>query len=99
MSRHTPAPWINDSMEFSAGWRCLVTAGDRQFDIADPRERHTDEEDFANACLITAAPDLLDSLRIVRDWMDDPSINAQCPFSAEVASAIRLAVAKAEDRS
>lgn len=49
----------------------------------------------ADAHLISAAPDLLDQLRKVRDWMDDPVQNMQCPFGVELASAIRLAVAKA----
>jgi hypothetical protein len=45
------------------------------------------------------APDLLEALRAVRDWMDNPELNAICPLDVETASAIRVAVAKAEGRS
>jgi len=54
-------------------------------------------EDIAR--LIAAAPDLLAQLKAVRDWMDDPQINMRCPFSVEMASAIREAIAKAELQS
>lgn len=68
MSGHTPGPWKDDSILFSAGWRCVVRLpGDRLIDIADPRDRKTDDEDKANAALIASAPDLLverDSLKL-----------------------------------
>ncbi len=61
---HTQGEWINDSMLFSAGWRCIVNLpGDRCIDIADPRNRPTDEEDYANAQLIATAPKLLAACR------------------------------------
>jgi len=52
-----------------------------------------------HAQLLAAAPDLLAQLKAVRDWMDDPQINMRCPFSIEMASAIREAIAKAELQS
>lgn len=72
LESHTPGPWKNDSMLFSAGWRCIVNAGNRSFDIADPCDRITDAVDVANARLIAAAPDLLEALKkvatITADW-------------------------------
>lgn len=62
---HTPGPWKNDSMKFSAGWRCVVNLpGGRSIDVADPRNRATDDEDVANAELISQAPTLSEKLRI-----------------------------------
>lgn len=68
MNRHTRGPWKDESMLFSAGWRCVVNLpGGRSIDIADPQNRKTDDEDKANAVLIASAPDLLverDSLKL-----------------------------------
>jgi|SRR4029079_14755025 len=68
MTGHTPGPWRDASMLFSAGWRCIVNLpGGRSIDIADPQNRMTDEEDRANAALIAAAPEILaerDRLRL-----------------------------------
>lgn len=68
MSGHTPGPWKDDSMQFGTGWRCVVNMpGGRSIDIADPRNRKTDDEDKANAALIASVPDLLverDSLKL-----------------------------------
>ena len=44
------------------------------------------------------APEMLDTLRKVRDWMDGPD-NFNCPIPNPLASQIRVAVAKAEQRS
>lgn len=51
----TPGPWVNASMKFSAGWRALVHAGRRNIDLADPRDRATDDTDNANAEFIAHA--------------------------------------------
>ena len=60
MSTHTPGPWKDGSLHFSSGWRCVVNLpGGRSIDVADPRNRPTDDEDKANAALIAAAPDTL----------------------------------------
>jgi len=67
-SGHTPGPWKDASMFFSAGWKCVVhLPGGRYIDVADPRDRKTDDEDKANAALVASAPDLLaerDSLKL-----------------------------------
>lgn len=61
---HTPGPWKNDSMEFTAGYRCVVNMPNgRSVDVADPRDRKTDQEDVANARLIAAAPVMLDLMK------------------------------------
>ena len=49
--------------------------------------------------VVGPADGTLEVLRKVRDRIDDPHINPICPFDDELASAIRIAVAKAEGKS
>lgn len=61
---YTLGPWRDGSLSFSTGWRCVVNLPNgRCIDVADPRNRPTDEEDRANARLIAAAPELLAALK------------------------------------
>lgn len=65
-ARHTPGPWRNDfGVEISAG-ECVSICGMR-FPFND------DPEKAANACLISAAPELLEAVERleagVRLWM------------------------------
>jgi len=61
---HTPGPWMNGSMEFTAGYRCVVNLPNgRSVDVADPRNRKTDPEDMANARLIAAAPEMFELIK------------------------------------
>jgi hypothetical protein len=41
----------------------VETSNGRCIDIADPRNRKTDEEDLANARLIAAAPEMYEALK------------------------------------
>lgn len=95
--KHTPGPWTITS------WATGAVNGPHDRMVAsvygDHADCQRDERQDANARLIAAAPDLLEALRKVRDWMDDPVENMRCPVDMELASAIRIAVAKAEGRS
>lgn len=77
MMKPTAEPWKNDSMKFSAGWRCVVTLPDgRAIDVADPRNRETSLEDVANAELTADGPTMLRLLAEVRAlWIlrDNPN--------------------------
>jgi len=78
VSAHTPGPWRDDSMKFTGGWRCLVSAGIRVIDVCDPRNRKTDDQDAANARLIAAAPDLLEAAKQAIFGMDGGTDDALC---------------------
>jgi len=77
----SPGPWEDQSMEFTAGQRCVVrTSSGRSIDVADPRDRKTDLEDRANARLVAAAPDLAGALEKAiaaaheEEWYDMPGL-------------------------
>lgn len=96
MTMHTPGPWIDESMEFSAGWRCIVRAGQREFDIADPRDRKTDSEDAANARLVAAAPELLDACNMANVVFAE-FVNESSPVAIiAIHKKLAAAIAKAE---
>ena len=87
---HTPGPW--HSMEFSdvvtsqSGW--VVARGGP---VGGSRPA-ADEEVWANARLIAAAPDLLEACITAIDWLADKGVD---PNHSE-AKRIRAAIAKAE---
>lgn len=60
MTKHTPGPWeCRPSNEY--GWTYEITN----------KEGNDDTQAEANARLIAAAPDLLEALQSVHQWMDD----------------------------
>ncbi len=72
MPSHTKGDWVNDSMLFSGGWRCIVNLpGNRCIDVADTVNGETDEEDYANAQLIATAPKLLAACRAAIKAMEN----------------------------
>jgi len=96
---HTPDPWwIDDRRESGGALQIQARHRGEGSSYCVATVNHWDQPN-ANAGLIAAAPDLLASLRAVRDWMDNPELNAICPLDTATASAIRIAIAKAEGRS
>ena len=90
MSKHTPGPWTVDRT--SKGWEVLPPPevdGGVAF-VFD----HGNTEDNANACLIAAAPELLEALKLFADG----SCDSGCADSSEKCNGCRAraAIAKAE---
>lgn len=88
MSAHTPGPWVVDGRRGGVwqgkvdrinGLRIAVV------DLSVGRE----EEDQANACLIAAAPELLEALRLVMAEADfgDEELKRRC--LAAIAKAVQ----------
>jgi hypothetical protein len=88
-TKHTPGPWaiLDDkepsapgieapSVEFS-----VVVIGYPQHDAGDDAGVHgrTPEEKMANACLIAAAPDMLQALDWIRDGVQTALDEAESP--------------------
>lgn len=48
----------------------------------------------ADAHLMAAAPAMLETLKTIRNYIDDPQ--RECPLPVEIASALRIAIAKAQ---
>ncbi len=106
MTTSNSEPLTTDEEVKLNDWAPYFDHPDRQ-DIAYVRERGSslyDREicviysgDRKVARLLAAAPDLLASLKSVREYMDDP--RRECPLPTEIASALRIAIAKAEGRS
>lgn len=95
---HTPGPWQNDSLKFTGGWRCIVNLpGGRSIDVADLRNRKTDDEDASNACLIAAAPDLLAACKALMAEMLvlNPYDRRDVRFPAKAEVLARKAIEKA----
>jgi hypothetical protein len=104
-TKHTPGPWaiLDDkepsapgieapSVEFS-----VVVIGYPQHDAGDDAGVHgrTPEEKMANACLIAAAPELLEALEMmVLDFSDYPASERFHAFDLA-----RAAIAKAKGES
>ena len=90
MSEHKPGPWIlrEDS--------CVVVDSVVGYPIAGTRTKRPDEENVANANLISAAPDLLEALKALVERCEFDGIpNDSMPFVI----AARTAIAKAKGQS
>ena len=86
MSAHTPAPWILEQDTVFIGETRKV----------QPVLYHGDSEGMANARLISAAPDLLSTLKeMMSVFQDHEQYDEE---SAEVVSIARAAIAKAEGK-
>ena len=91
MTTHTPGPWI-----IRHGGSGFVGTEEQTVAIAygDAPDCHPDERMQANACLITAAPELLSALEQMLDaFVDDPMTHQYT--SGTAADAARDAIAKA----
>ncbi|WP_322883246.1 hypothetical protein U8C37_09620 [Sinorhizobium medicae] len=114
MSKHTPGPWTAEppSEQTPHIWvNAATNSGVAKIEVCDyddgKGERLTDE-DFANARLIAAAPDLLAALKsaaaAIGDWSRPTGANGMT--SASLGHPLMVAqramydvIAKAEDRS
>jgi hypothetical protein len=68
MSEHTPGPWHVEPLESETDALAICKAHDGAVATIVPWDT-LDETDYANACLIAAAPELLEVLeRIANDW-------------------------------
>ena len=101
---HEPGPWkLGDPQDDPRGFRKIFGGAYGMHNIGQVVNRKSrKEEDYANALLITAAPELLASLKeLLNRWhAGDPLINQVSPetIRGEVIRA-RIAIDKAEGRS
>ena len=98
MSKHTPGPWIGAGPSYGDPLPKYINeiVADREDDdecktICYMPVIDEDDETEANACLIAAAPDLLEMLVEAHDIID--AIGQ--PETAEVAARMRAVIAKA----
>lgn len=97
MSGHTPGPWHIDYAAAGGGNIQSVNgpvANTRWFGNTQKEAL----EDFANARLIAAAPDLLEALKDLARSLSDSDEDGLTEY-ADVMVAARSAIAKAEGRS
>jgi hypothetical protein len=95
-AKHTPGPWAlrEDS--------CVIVDSVVGYPIAGTRTKRPEDENRANAHLISAAPDLLEALQEITDDysdrfdLDSPSTNPGIKTSIARA---RAAIAKANGQS
>lgn len=66
MTKHTPGPWGIIKGEFGP----VIFSGETGAMVAQPVRGSSDDERQANARLLSAAPDLLQSLKEVVDWLE-----------------------------
>jgi hypothetical protein len=93
MSAHTPAPWAVDGTLHS-GDLDVISADGRIAMIDDSRATGWNEPTIkANARLIAAAPDLLNALDGLLDYLRD--YDADYPEAAPIFGKARAAIAKA----
>lgn len=101
MSKHTPGPWIYyaDLPSTEPNWHIVTTANKMRV-LANVHIEPGNAMDEANARLIAAAPDLLDALKHLCDFIDREgppakewqAISDWCEKGA-------IAIAKAEGRT
>lgn len=96
MSAHTPAPWRRRTFKADAG-EVLDANGNW---VARVHRRNSDEDDgaecFANTCLISAAPELLEALEMLADAERDRIADGGQGFMTTIARAkVSMALTKA----
>ncbi|MDE4557459.1 hypothetical protein U8C36_06500 [Sinorhizobium medicae] len=105
MSTHTPGPWTVEppSEQTPHIWvNAPKSSGVAKIETCnydDGQGERLIDEDFANARLISAAPDLLDALIMVRDADEDCRQDGLPTIPAPARAKIDRAIAKAEVRS
>lgn len=87
-AKYTPGPWYAEDRdgEYSIvgrpTWPCNRFGEDGEWDVAVVRDLSADdgsaEETCANACLIAAAPELLEALIELKAWIEN-DCGAECP--------------------
>jgi hypothetical protein len=76
--KHTPGPWLRIGTTvyalMHAGWKRGVEQFKNRFTVQVQRDRECSEEEAeANARLIAAAPELLEALKVARQFVHDGS--------------------------
>ena len=100
--RHTPGPWILGEPEYEPkAFRKILGGTYGMHNIGQVIKRQSRRyEDYANALLITAAPELLASLKeMLNRWhAGDPSMNPPVPEQTirEEVMRAKIAIHKAE---
>lgn len=96
MAQHTPGPWAIDQ---NYGSGCLhVWSPRREIAVARVSDDHPRAEDYANARLIAAAPDLLAALQQALAWSEEErrwAETADLSKWIERSAALEAAIAKA----
>ena len=79
-AKHTPGPWFERREGFSTVYIEARIGGGMLQEVAacGPTEAGQDQQ-AANARLISAAPELLDALRMALDWIDAVPVDLQLP--------------------
>jgi len=106
MNNHTPGPWIFEVWDYAkaipARKELVIRTACLRVAVLDWDQRQDNpytipnDEAFANARLITAAPDMYKVLAAVLSWMEDlHDIN---PFFTNLRENARAALAAAEER-
>lgn len=94
-AKHTPGPWYtryNQISSLTSSHGCTIA------NCNATQKGITDEEAEANAALISAAPDMLETLEAVLDWWTHtPGFeNGEDDMPAEIFDGIRNAINKAK---
>ena len=89
MADYTPGPWYADM--HGPYWCVFSEVTEEAISVMESEE---DAKDKANANLMAAAPDLLNELRNLLDWVDELERNGKHP-TYDQPSAARAAIRKA----
>lgn len=103
-TKHTPGPWA--VYENKGSTRLRIMSDSVPYDVATMQHAGSEEAEAANAALVAAAPQLLESLRAIVKTLEaawkEKQLTAprfvQCQLGTEVKHAI-AAIAKAEGRN
>lgn len=104
-SKHTPGPWITHWSMASGDYHWITRNGNDHEVIAKvaafaPTDGDMEEEGKANAAMLTAAPDMYEALKALRDELNEMKYGK--PFAGRPHAkmdAADAAIAKAEGRS
>jgi hypothetical protein len=95
-AKHTPGPWrwVENSVS-EKGCRCIQFRGSSYWDIGSiqshPLHGYSDDEAFANARLIAAAPELLHALQQADEYLHEMNYGIR----GYIRTLVRNAIAKA----
>ncbi len=105
MTKHTLGPWVYDEVRtqcgraFRIGSGEMLKAGKGCCIIYDDYPGNPENERKANARLIAAAPDMLETLKLIQDWDEnDANPAGYGGLRQHLREAVDAAIAKAEGR-
>ena len=102
MSNHTPGPWVLNGYQIERTTGIARTIGlvRSQRVLGTDSAAKTEQEALANARLIVAAPDMLETLRATAKWVALQGEVPGCgPAAESMGRIIAAAIAKAEGRN